>query len=188
MDAQGQNGEITQIMLIDGPQQRLQPLFQALRARAGYQVRLWSDTMVDLSHLATTDVLLLDEAVANQPKSSQFVDAPLILVLTGNGRVTGLEVMECLSVRDEDGTFNPQLGECALPEPMDADMVIVAVGQAVDMDALPKGFHTNGAGTVKVHPLTFQTDDPLAHGNRLFPLPGDDRTETIGDVDHLHHW
>ncbi len=86
MDAQEQNGGLTQIVMIDGPQQRLQPAFQVLKERAGFQVRLFSDTKVDLSNLSTIDVLLLDGTVANQPKSSQFVEVPLILILTGNGR------------------------------------------------------------------------------------------------------
>ena len=86
MDGLKQDGESTQITLIDGSQQRLQPVFQVLEGRAGCQVRLFSDTSVDLAHLSTTDVLLLDGTVANQPKSSQFVDVPLILILTQNGQ------------------------------------------------------------------------------------------------------
>jgi NADPH-dependent glutamate synthase beta subunit-like oxidoreductase len=53
--------------------------------------------------------------------------------LAKSGKVTGLETMVCTSVREEDGTFLPKYGGSA--GAIDADTVIVAIGQAVDKEA-----------------------------------------------------
>jgi len=53
--------------------------------------------------------------------------------LVKDGKVTGLETMVCTSVREEDGTFLPKYGGAA--GTIEADTVIVAIGQAVDKEA-----------------------------------------------------
>lgn len=74
-----------QITLIDSTQKLWQSLHKALKAQ-GYQVQLLYDMNEALLHLAKTDVLLIDANVAGQPKSSQLINAPTILVLARNGR------------------------------------------------------------------------------------------------------
>ncbi len=71
------------IMLIDGKQQLMQPLHEALTAQ-GYQSSLFNDPNEATMYLSKTDVLLLDVTVAQQPKSSKFIKVPTILVLTNN--------------------------------------------------------------------------------------------------------
>ena len=56
-------------------------------------------------------------------------------VITGaDGKITGLESMKCLSVRDESGRFNPSYGEET--RVFSSDCIILATGQKVDIDFL----------------------------------------------------
>jgi NADPH-dependent glutamate synthase beta subunit-like oxidoreductase/CO/xanthine dehydrogenase FAD-binding subunit len=57
------------------------------------------------------------------------------IVTDENGRVTGLEAKRCLSVRDENGRFNPKYDEedrMIIP----SDFIILATGQRVDVSFL----------------------------------------------------
>ncbi|MBW1862272.1 MAG: FAD-dependent oxidoreductase [Deltaproteobacteria bacterium] len=67
--------------------------------------------------------------------------------------------MACVSVRDEDGTFNPRYDECELPVTFKADRIIVAVGQTIDPSTLPSGIALSDQGTLSVNPVTLQSDD-----------------------------
>ena len=61
----------------------MRPLYQALGAQ-GYQTRLFYNADEALMHLSRNDVLLMDARIANQPKSSKFIKAFTILVLTND--------------------------------------------------------------------------------------------------------
>ncbi|WP_366921913.1 FAD-dependent oxidoreductase [Metallumcola ferriviriculae] len=67
----------------------------------------------------------------------------------GNGKVSGAAMKKCASVFDEEGRFNPQF-EDGVKKDFDADMVIVAIGQASDITFLPdnSGIETTRAGTI----------------------------------------
>ena len=84
-------------------------------------------------------------------------------LLLKDGRVSGVKTMDCTSVRDEDGTFNPRFSECEFPLTLEADWVIVAIGQATDNAVLPEGIELSEQGTLLVNPLTLQ-----AKGERIF--------------------
>lgn len=56
-------------------------------------------------------------------------------ILTADGKVTGLETIGVLSVFDESGRFAPEFND-ADRVVHDADTVILAIGQAIDVDAL----------------------------------------------------
>ena len=71
----------TRIALVEGEQQLMQPLYQILKQR-GYQPNLFNQADEALAYLSKTDILLVDAAVAQQPKSSKFIKVPTILVLT----------------------------------------------------------------------------------------------------------
>ena len=70
----------THIMLIEDGQQRMQPLDQALHA-SGYPTRLFINTDEALIYLSKIDILIIPHTLAEQPKSSKFINAPTILVL-----------------------------------------------------------------------------------------------------------
>ena len=56
-------------------------------------------------------------------------------IVTEGGKVTGLETIGVLSVFDENGRFAPQFDD-ADRRIHDADTVILAIGQAIDLEAL----------------------------------------------------
>jgi len=92
-----------------------------------------------------------------------------------NGKVTGLEVIRCTSVFDENRRFNPTFApgtEAIIP----CDTVILAIGQASDLTFLKPsdGIVTTRQGTLKFDPATLMTTAPgvfaagdIAFGPRL---------------------
>ncbi|HLA81200.1 MAG TPA: FAD-dependent oxidoreductase, partial [Thermoleophilia bacterium] len=65
-----------------------------------------------------------------------------------NGQVRALRCVDCLSVRDDAGRFRPLLGDCVLPDEIEAEMVILATGQWADPELVPAGFRLNERGLI----------------------------------------
>jgi len=92
-----------------------------------------------------------------------------------DGKLTGLEVMQCISVFDENKRFNPKFSpgtESVIP----CDTVILAIEQASDLSFLKPedGIDTTRQGTLKINPDTLMTTAPgifaagdIAFGPRL---------------------
>jgi thioredoxin reductase len=55
-------------------------------------------------------------------------------ILTGQGRITGMEIVHCTSVFDNQGTFNPRFDETK--QIIQGDQVILALGQVPDLSFL----------------------------------------------------
>ena len=91
------------------------------------------------------------------------------------GKLTGLQVIKCVSVFDENKRFNPKFEpgtEFVIP----CDTVILAIGQSSDLSFLKPndGIETTRQGTLKVNPDTLMTTAPgifaagdIAFGPRL---------------------
>lgn len=60
---------------------------------------------------------------------------PSRIVTTAGNRASGLETIACLSVFDEEGRFAPEF-DVEDKTVIEADTVILAIGQAIDLDAL----------------------------------------------------
>ncbi|HDQ98729.1 MAG TPA: FAD-binding protein, partial [candidate division WOR-3 bacterium] len=75
-----------------------------------------------------------------------------------NGRVTGLKVIECTRVFDENKRFSPEFNSC-VDRTVPADEVILAIGAAVAADGF-EGFERGPGGTLKVDPVTLATGVP----------------------------
>jgi NADPH-dependent glutamate synthase beta subunit-like oxidoreductase/ferredoxin len=77
-----------------------------------------------------------------------------------SGRLTGLETIDVASVFDEEGRFSPTFvegSEAVLP----CDTVILAVGQAADLDLLgDTEVARNRGGGLEVDPVTLRTSHP----------------------------
>ncbi len=94
-------------------------------------------------------------------------------ILTENGKVVGLETVGVRSVFDEDGRFAPVFDTDDVTT-IDADTVILAIGQAVDVDALgPDGPEISPRRTIAVDGDDLATSVPMvwaggdaAHGPR----------------------
>jgi len=78
-----------------------------------------------------------------------------------DGRVTGLTTVKVLSVFDEEGRFSPTF-DLEVKETIEADTVIIAIGQSIDLDALggDSGPAISPRRTIQVDPETFATSLP----------------------------
>jgi len=78
-----------------------------------------------------------------------------------NGSVTGLTTVKVLSVFDEDGRFSPTF-DLDIKHTIEADTVIIAIGQSIDLDALggDSGPAISPRRTIEVDPQTFATSLP----------------------------
>jgi len=80
--------------------------------------------------------------------------------------------VRCVRVFDESRRFSPQFDE-SLRTTLEADTVILAIGQAPDISFLAPedGIETTPAGTIKVDPVTMATSAPgvFAAGDGAFP-------------------
>ncbi len=74
-----------------------------------------------------------------------------------NGLLSGIEFKRCTSVFDEKGAFSPQYDETDLTT-MEADTVIVAIGQEADLSyAEREGISIVGKGVLETNPETLET-------------------------------
>jgi NADPH-dependent glutamate synthase beta subunit-like oxidoreductase len=86
---------------------------------------------------------------------------------TANGKVTGIQCVECLQVRN-NGVFAPIYGE-PIDQEIAADTVIMAIGQGADASIVPEPFATNERGyiiadekTKEVSPGFFAVGDAVS--------------------------
>ncbi len=78
-------------------------------------------------------------------------------ILTQRGKVTGLETIGVTSVFDDEGRFSPTFDE-EDRRSLEADTVILAIGQAIDLDALGEGGpEISPRRTIRVDPETGAT-------------------------------
>lgn len=82
-------------------------------------------------------------------------------ILGAAGKVTGIETLDCSSVFDAQGRFNPTFVE-GTELAMAADTVILAIGQASDLSFLrpEDGVAVTRRGTVQVDPASLATTAP----------------------------
>lgn len=92
-----------------------------------------------------------------------------------DGKLTGLEVIKCLSVFDKNKRFSPKFAE-GTESVIPCDTVILAIGQSSDTSFLKPadGIETTRQGTLKINPDTLMTTAPgifaagdIAFGPRL---------------------
>jgi formate dehydrogenase beta subunit len=93
-------------------------------------------------------------------------------VLGHGNRVKAIELIRCTRVFDDAGRFNPKF-DPEVTQTLEADTVILAIGQAPDLGFLKPedGIETTPAGTIKVDPATLATTAPgvFAGGDGAFP-------------------
>lgn len=77
--------------------------------------------------------------------------------LEKNGKLSGVEFKRCISVFDDQCVFNPQYDATDLTA-LEADTVIIAIGQAADLSfAAKQGIAMNPEGYLEADPVTLQT-------------------------------
>ena len=91
-------------------------------------------------------------------------------IIGENGKVTGVELIRCISVFDEDGNFRPKYDENDTII-VEADHVILSVGQAIDWGGLLEDSEAvlNSNNTIQVDDITYQTNqaDVFAGGDAV---------------------
>ena len=82
-------------------------------------------------------------------------------IIGHNGRVVGFETIDCVSVFDEQGRFNPKFAS-GTEKFMEADTVIMAIGQTSDLSWIrpEDGIGITPRNTIKVDPRTLATTAP----------------------------
>ncbi|MFQ6114849.1 MAG: FAD-dependent oxidoreductase, partial [bacterium] len=82
-------------------------------------------------------------------------------ILGKDGRVAGLETIDCVSVFDEYGRFNPKFGP-GTEKVMEADSIIMSIGQTSDLSFIQPedGIEITARNTIKVDPETLATTAP----------------------------
>jgi heterodisulfide reductase subunit A len=79
-------------------------------------------------------------------------------IVVSNGRVTGVETVQCVSVFDRDGRFSPKFNERAA-KVLPADVVFVAIGQVSPTAAFAAaGLALNPNTTIQADPRTLETN------------------------------
>jgi NADPH-dependent glutamate synthase beta subunit-like oxidoreductase len=80
--------------------------------------------------------------------------------ILGGGNVTGIELIKCTAVFDRNGCFAPEFDDSET-QTIDTDLVILAIGQAADLECFEGAGIETSAGTICVegcetgHPGTF---------------------------------
>ena len=76
-----------------------------------------------------------------------------------NGKVSGVDFIQCTSVFDDDGNFNPTFDE-SITKSIETDMVILAIGQIPDLAALKSenSIRITPEGLIQVNEETMTTD------------------------------
>ena len=91
--------------------------------------------------------------------------------ILGDKHCTGIELVACTEVFDENGRFSPKFNEKRTMK-IEADSVIFAIGQQPDLSFVSKedGIETTSAGTIKIDPDTLATTAPgiYAGGDAAF--------------------
>ncbi|HAZ12365.1 MAG: hypothetical protein A2X86_03925 [Bdellovibrionales bacterium GWA2_49_15] len=77
-------------------------------------------------------------------------------ILESKGKLTGMEFVRCTKVFDEQGRFNPSF-DLTKKEIVKADRIILAIGQAADLDFADKTLKTD-RGLIVVDPVTKATN------------------------------
>jgi formate dehydrogenase (NADP+) beta subunit len=82
-------------------------------------------------------------------------------ILGGDGKVSGVELIKCSRVFDENRRFNPQFIEGS-EETVDCDTVVLAVGQAADLSWVhpEDNLKLTPRGTLQTDPATMATSRP----------------------------
>ncbi|HYA34671.1 MAG TPA: FAD-dependent oxidoreductase [Candidatus Binataceae bacterium] len=93
-------------------------------------------------------------------------------VIVREGRAVGIELVKCTRVFDDAGRFRPEFDQNQT-RTIDADNIILAIGQAPDLSFLrpDDGVETTPAGTIKIDPVTLTTNIPgvFGGGDAAFP-------------------
>lgn len=80
-------------------------------------------------------------------------------IIRENGKVTGLETVECTCVFDQGGRFNPAFNaDCK--QVVGGEIVVFAIGQGVDLDSIKSEIELDGSGRIAFNSRAMTTSRP----------------------------
>ena len=79
-------------------------------------------------------MLALDQEIVEAEEEGITIHPSLGVteIVTEGGKVSGIETVTCVSVREPDGTFKPEYETTCTAVSLEAESIIIAIGQAVD--------------------------------------------------------
>lgn len=80
-------------------------------------------------------------------------------VTSSNNKVTGVQLVRCISVLDKQGNFNPSFDR-GITKRIETDMIIFAIGEEPDLSLIPAKITCSDTGTIVVDQLTSETSIP----------------------------
>ena len=97
-------------------------------------------------------MLALDNEILEAEEEGIVIHASLGVkeITEKNGKAIGLDTVSCVSVRELDGTFNPQYDNSCTALSLQADSIVVAIGQGVDQSLTAPGLSYSARGTIPV--------------------------------------
>jgi NADPH-dependent glutamate synthase beta subunit-like oxidoreductase len=90
---------------------------------------------IECLDLASKDrMLALDQEILEAEEEGITIHPSLgvIKIIKKGGKVSGIETVTCVSVREHDGSFNPQYDTTCKAVSLEAESIVIAIGQAVD--------------------------------------------------------
>lgn len=116
---------------------------------------------IDMVVLEPRDQMLADEEEIKQACEERIFIRNSIgpkKIITKNGSVAGLEVMDVSALYDEQGKFNPQF-IAGSEKIIEADSIIIAIGQKPNLDFISPhhGIELTNFGTIKIDNDTLST-------------------------------
>jgi NADH-quinone oxidoreductase subunit F len=110
-----------------------------------------------------------DEMPAWEKEVREAIDEGIVInpswgpkrIIVEHGRVVGVEFIQCVSVFDDEGKFNPEFNEEST-QVVETDRIIISIGQAPDMSFLSKDSQLERAlwGALVVDENTLSTNIP----------------------------
>jgi len=85
--------------------------------------------------LASKDrMLALDQEIVEAQEEGITIhpSSGVTEIITKGGKASGIETVTCVSVREPDGSFNPQYDTTCTASSLEAESIIIAIGQTVD--------------------------------------------------------
>lgn len=127
------------------------------------------DTALTVNRLGASQVRMVClESAATMPaypeEKQQALDEGVVIdpcwgprrIVGRDGVLTGIELVRCVRVTDGAGRFAPVFDETTSTV-LEADLVILSIGQQADLSGLPADLRAGDAQTIRVDPLTLQT-------------------------------
>ena len=144
------------VVVIGGGSVAVDAARTALRSGAA-EVRL---VCLECRDLASIDRMLALESEIVEAEEEGIIIYPSLGVqeiITKSGKAVGLDTVACLSVRETDGTFNPQYDRTCTALTLEADSIIVAIGQVAQPSVSAPGLELSAGGTIAVAHETRET-------------------------------